>query len=346
MTISNENLSRKVKSRIKKSNLVKLLAVPLAVTMLGAITPASFGALESDDVGMYGSILVSRKAHSAATSMKQGRYGEAQGQYKALIGQNPKEDDFYFGYYEASRKLRQWPEVALALEQLFQHNPRYKDKMTLEYGECLYHMNRYSEAEPVLKKALAKVDQPSIVEKQLKKLMRKSIIIRKKHIGKVVVPKLIVHKAPAPRIEAEEEASHPHTSDVDLNVKAAFLKSESILVCVYKGFEKDKFVSFYRPPKAKYKIIEYLKGPPLNKHLPVRYEFHDKTDKGKPKGWEFKGRKSMPKVGSKWIIFIPNAVPVDGMFETYHGSYGRMAYDGDSIDRVLRILEQHKGQTR
>ena len=328
-----------------KNGFFKLLAIPLALTLIGVSSPNSYGALETDDVGMYGSILVSRKAHAAATAMKQGRYAEAQGHYRALIGMNPKEDDFYFGLYESSRKMGQWPEVGLALEQLFQHNPKYEDQMTLEYGECLYHLNRYSDAEPVLKKALTKIDQPSIVEKQLKKLMRKSIIIKKKHIGKVVVPKYKVYKTEK-YVETKEEDYHPHTSDVDLNIKAAFLKSEAILVAEYQGFEKDGLISYYKPPKAKFKIIEFLKGPPLNKALPIRYEFHDKTNKGKPEGWKFDPKTTMPEKGSKWIIFIPNAVPVDGMFETYHGSYGRMAYNSDSIDKVLKVLEQHKGQTR
>ena len=344
MNISNEKFSRKAK--FARRQLKKIFAFPLALILIGVSSQTAFAAIDSDDVGMYGSILVSRKAHAAATAMKSGQYGEAQMHYKALIALNPKEDDFYFGFYQASRKMRQWPEVALALEQLFQHNPKYKSQMPLEYGECLYHLNRYSDAEPVLKKALLRVEQPSIVDKQLKKLMRKSIIIRKKHKGKVVVP---VYKKIAPRPTREKieaEMVHPHLTDVDLNVKTAFLKSESILVCEYNGFEKDGFISYYRPPKAKFRIIEFLKGPPLNKSLPVRYEFHDKTNKKKPKDWKFDAKKLMPKKGSKWIIFIPNAVPVDGMFETYHGSYGRMAYNGDSIDQVLQILEQHKGQTR
>lgn len=342
MTHPDDKFMRKA----KKSGLLKLLTLPLAFTLVGIFSPAGFGALEADDVGMYGSILVSRKAHAAATAMKQGQYAEAQMHYKALIGMNPKEDDFYFGLYEASRKMGQWPEVALALEQLFQQSPKYKKLMPLEYGECLYHMNRYSDAEPVLKDALAHVEEPSIVEKQLKKLMRKSIIIRKKHVGKIVVPKY-KEIAPVPvREKVTEKQANPQQSDVALNLKAAYLRSECIVIAEYKGFEQEGMVSFYRPPKANYRIEEVLKGHDMNKSLPIRFEFHDKTNKPKPKDWKFDEKTTMPEKGSKWIIFIPNAIPVDGMFETYHGSYGRLAFNEDNYDKVLRILEQHKGQTR
>lgn len=340
------NPDEKFMRRVKSNRFLKFLALPLAFTLVGVISPPSFGALEADDVGMYGSILVSRKAHAAATAMKQGQYAEAQMHYKALIGMNPKEDDFYFGLYEASRKMGQWPEVALALEQLFQHNPKYKSQMPLEYGECLYHMNRYSDAEPVLKAALAKVEQPSIVEKQLKKLMRKSIIIRKKHVGKIVVPKYKEIKPVPKRAKVTEKMANPQQSNVALNLKAAYLRSECIVIAEYKGFEKDGMISFYRPPQANFRIEEILKGHGMNKALPIRYEFHDKTNKPKPKDWKFDEKTTMPEKGSKWIIFIPNAIPVDGMFETYHGSFGRLAFTEDNYDKVLRILEQHKGQTR
>ena len=325
---------------------LKFWALPVAFSLVGAIAGPGLCALETDDVGMYGSILISRKAHAAATAMKQGQYGEAQMHYKALIGMDPKEDDFYFGLYEASRKKQQWPEVALAQEQLFQHNPKYKAEMPLEYGECLYHMNKYSEAEPVLKAALAKVEEPSIVEKQLKKLMMKSIIIKQKHVGKIVVPKYKVI-APVPKRETvTQKMADPQTSSTALNMEAAYLRSECIVIAEYKGYEKDDMVTFYNPPKAIYRIEESLKGHDMNKTLPIRYEFHDKTNKPKPEGWKFDEKEMMPEKGSKWIIFIPNAIPVDGQFETYHGSYGRLEYNEDNYDKVLRILEQHKGQTR
>lgn len=309
--------------------------------------PTVYGAAEADDVGVYGSILIARKAHEAAIALKQQNWAAAQGLYKSLIGMKPDEDDFYFGLYEASRRMQQWAEVGGALDQLFQHAQKYRNKMALEYGECLFHQNKYSEAEPVLKEALTKIDQPSLVEKQLKLVMIKGIRKHVKVVGPIVKPLVkpdLTPKAPPPKIKQEQ--IDPNTSDVDLKLNIAYMKSECVLVATFDHMVKsDEMITFYNPPEAIYKIERILKGPPLNRTLPLRYEFHDKTNDPKPKGWKFNEQKMMPKKGSKWIIFIQNAVPVDRKFETYHGCWGRIQYTEDNIDKVLKIKDEHKGQS-
>lgn len=301
-------------------------------------------ALGTDEIGMYGSVLISAKADKAARALKSKRFEEAKILYKELTSDSPNEDDFYFGYYYSSRMLGSWRDVGSALKELFQSKPTLKDRMLIEYGECLFHLNRYTDAEPILRLALTKVETPSIVEKHINRIIHKGIIEHKPVIGKPATPVIVIHKRPKPRKPDDERTSHPATSDVDLNLKAAFLKSESILVAKFKKYDKRASVSFYQPPKAIYRIEKIIKGPPLNKTLPIRFEFHSKTDKGKPEGWKFDPKTMMPKAGSKWIIFIENSVPVDRMFETYHGCYGRIPYTDDTIDDVMRIVGQHKGQ--
>ncbi len=192
--------------------------------------------------------------------------------------------------------------------------------------------------------ALASVDEESLVDRKIKKLMTKSIIQRELVKGEVVVPKL-VKIAPVPkRKEVSQGEVHHDSSTYGLTLDNAFT-SEAILVCEYKGYEHEGMITYFKPPRANYHIEEFLKGPPLNKSLPVRYEFHEKVNQPKPADWKF-SESLMPAKGSKWIIFIPNAVPIDGMFETYHGSFGRLEYNEDNLDKVLKIIEQHKGQTR
>ncbi len=334
---------------------------PSCARFLFKLTPASFlvllifisptstthGASVSDEVGMYGSIAVAREAREAAVAMKQNNFALAQGKYKLLIGMQPDEDDFYFGIYESSRKMGQWQEVGGALNQLFLHAPKYKDKMSQEYGECLYHLNRYDEAEEAMKLALARISEPPIIEKQLRKLYRKSIIKHTPVVGPIVKP---IDKSPIEPVKPPplipEEQYHPHTSNVDLNLETAYEKSECVLIASYKKYEQgDGMTTFYNPPKAIFRIKKILKGPPLNPTLPLRYEFHDKTSKPKPKGWKFDPKKMMPKKGSDWIIFIQNAVPVERMFESYHGSWGRIPFTENNIDKILNIKQQHRGQS-
>lgn len=323
------------------------LAVPLAMTLLGITAAGSFAALEGDDVGMYGSITVSRRAHQAATAMKKGDYAMAQGEYRTLIGLSPKTEDFYFGLYEASSKLQQWDQVALALEELFRIDPNYKAKLDYEYGECLFHQNRYDEAEPMLKKALASVNEPSLVDEKLKTIYTKGIIISDKVKGKVIDWVEPVAFVAPKRVEVDPDEVHAHRSKYGLTLENGFAQSESIIVAEYKGFEADGIVSFFNPPKAYYSRTDYLKGNiPKNKTIPIRYEFHEKIGENKPEGWKFDEKTTMPKPGSKWILFINSAVPIDGMIETYHGSWGRKEFNEENYDKILQVIEQHKGQTR
>ena len=318
----------------------KIFALPISIAFLICSTPSI---LAFDDVGVYGSIKVASKADAAAEAFRIRNFIEARRHCRDLIGMAPEHDEFYFGFYQASRSLKDWREAGLALEQLFQHNAKFKNELALEYGEVLFNLNRYSEAEPYLKKALATIDTPSIVDKYVARLIRKGDIVHKPVVNEPAEVKYVVIEQPAPRPEIDETKINPLTSDTGLKIKWAYLQSESIVVAEYRGFERDEIMSYYSPPTAIYKITKILKGHRMNPTLPVRYEFHDKTNKDKPKDWKFDEATMMPKVGSKWIIFIPNSVPVDGKFETYHGSFGRMPYK--DIDKVLRILGQHTGQT-
>lgn len=335
--------TRKLLRKLKSS----LLAVPISFSLLGAIGSPVSAAMESDDVGFYGSVTIQRAAQAAASAMKKGDYGSAQGEYRKAIGFDPQQEDFYFGLYEASHKMQQWDQATLALEELFNKNPKFKDQMLLEYGEALFHLNRYDEAEPVLKKALAKVSEPSIVETRLKRLMEKSIIVHKPEPGRIieyVEPEKFVAPEREGKLAAHEV--HEHTSRKSLTFLNAFMKCEGVFVAEYKGYQHEGPVSYYKPPQANFHIVEYLKGPPLSKTLPIKFEFHEKiVGEEKPADWKF-SESMMPKKGSKWLIFIPVCVPIDGKFETFHGSYGIQEWNEKNIDEIHRIIQEHQGQAK
>lgn len=334
---------------------------------LGGMVAVSFAVgaaklpAKADDTGFFGSVTVQRFAEDAAHSWRKGDYVKAMQGYRKCIGLDPKESLFYYGLYSSAAKANLWDQAAFAVEQLVDQDPGLKPKLNFEYGEVLYHQNRYNEAVPLLKAALSTADQESLVTTKMKSLMTKSIPPQVKpqvgapHVAPVAP---IVPEKPPERLEKkEQQAVRPDTSDSGLNYQNAF-KSESITVCEYEGFVKRDDISFYNPPTAKYHIIKRLKGPPLNRSLPIRFEFHNKTESigqvgalnkkiesGKmPSGWKF-GPDKMPAVGSKWIIFIPNAVPrSDGAFDTYQGSYGRQEATEDNLNMIYRIIEEHKGQ--
>lgn len=115
--------------------------------------------------------------------------------------------------------------------------------------------------------------------------------------------------------------------------------SESIVMAEYLGYEKGE-IHFNNPPLANYHITKILKGPPLNKSIPIKYEFHDHSNPPAPKGWKFSDS-DMPKKGSKWILFIKYAVPHNDMFETYEGSYGRQEASEENLNAVYDLLNAH-----
>lgn len=325
---------------------VSACALPFAMVctfVVSLSTPFALRAAESDDVGVYGSVMTTRKASSAAEHMRKAQWGEAQADYRALIGENPKQEDFYVGLYKSSMKLNQWDQVALALDELCNINPTYKDKLSLERGECNYHLNRYTEAEPQLKLALQKIDQPSLLEQRYEKLLQKSTITHVPIAGPI--PEYIppVKHEPVKFVATDVQGSHFDSSEHSLSLQNAFLRSEKIVVADFVGYE-GKNITYFSPPKAIYKLDRFLKGGALNKTIYLRYEFHNKTNTKRPNGFKFDA-KEMPEPGSKWILFIDNAVPVDGMYETYKGSFGRLEYTDENLDKILQIIETHKGQT-
>lgn len=316
-----------------------LVVVPIIITLLNSASGAANAALESDTVGFYGSVLVTRLAVQGVKAMKAGSWAEAQTAYIKLIGLNPKEEDFYFGLYWSSYNLQQWDQVMRALQELFALRSEYKERMTLEYGEALFKLNRYDEAEVYLKKALTHVNEESFLQQRLKRVVAKSSFDDKPVLGKIP-EKYFEHED----IKAAPYVPTPEDPRKALTLENAFLLSEAILVCTFKSYEKgDGAITFFNPPKAIFHIDEELKtSARWNPTIPIRFEFHEDLKEDKPAGWKF-SPDMMPKKGSKWIIFIPNSVPVDGAFKTYHGKFGIIPYTVDEYDKVLKIIKEHQG---
>lgn len=310
-----------------------LWTVPgLLVGMLAALPSFAFKVPPHN----WSSDSIALRADVAAKAMNESRYSAAENAYRALIGLDPKEEDFYLGLYAAAMKAEHWDSASLALEELIDKKPEVKGKIAKQLQEIFEKTHRASDAKKVAP-LVAKAD-PTYIDTRVAALISKSLLPEIKEEE----PKPV---GPPPREEVTPESVHAHTSKFGLTFLNAY-QSESIVVAEYVGMDKTDNVTYFKPPRANYRIKEYLKGPPLNPFLPIRYEFHDVTGGTKPEGWKFDEASMMPKKGSKWIIFIPNAVPIDGSFETYHGNFGRQEYTDENLDKILKIIEEHKGQVR
>ena len=123
---------------------------------------------------------------------------------------------------------------------------------------------------------------------------------------------------------------------------------ESIVVGEYVGCNERSRVSDgevtsktaitpFTPPGALFRVADVLKGPPLNHVITIRFDFFD--NKPTPNNWKF-DKSMMPKPGSKWILFISEAVPhgVLREFETWNGSLGREAFSDERVTEIRKVL--------
>ncbi len=128
--------------------------------------------------------------------------------------------------------------------------------------------------------------------------------------------------------------------------ESAFRMSEWIGICEFIGYHKGNDISYDKPPQAEYRLIKRLKGPPnTEKVIRVNFRFDCVTASNASRDWNF-ADEMMPPVGSRWIVFLPEAIPLPGRaFETYKGSSGRQAASDENLRLIYAILEAHHGQT-
>jgi len=334
-----------------------LIAKSLSLSALIALTVISPGqAIDpADDAGLFGSITVAKQAREALKALDAQDYQKALNGYRAAIGMDNGVKEFYYGLLYSGQKAQAWDQVSVALDAIAEKDPEAKPHLAFEYGNCYAKTGRYEEAVPLLKVALLNKDKdnaflservkrlatltkapaPPVVLSDEEKARRAKIAAQIEEAGKKPVAPPIVHADDQNRDKSKAGSDYVN----------AWLGSEWIGICEYRGYEKPKNgpILFNNPPTANFYWTEWIKGPPLNRHVPIKYKFYEHDGMTKPEGWKF-GPDKMPAVGSKWIIFIPNAIPVEGGFDTYKGSYGRQEATDDNLGSILAEKETHHGQ--
>ncbi len=344
----------------KRTSMFKnkaLIAPGLSLLMTASLGLASFSpalALENlDDVGLFNSITVTRNAREAAKQAKSSQWEAALRAYRQAIANasnSPESKDLFYGLYNAAQKSNDWNTAGQALDTIFENDPTAKAHLLAEYGQVLTNQNRFDEAIPVLKKALATADtDQNFLPTKLRELMIKTETVKevpKRELTQEEKDRMIAEVTPR-KIEHREtvrgeDVNVQHSANAK-SFENAYSYCEFIGICVYEGYEKSPDITFFHPPIANFKIEKILKGPKLNRTFPVRFEFHDKTAKDRPKDWKF-SEDMMPKKGSRWLLFTDAAIPTNGAFETFRGNFGRMEATDENLDQIYRVIELHRGQ--
>jgi tetratricopeptide (TPR) repeat protein len=315
--------------------------------------------LSFNETGSTGSITITKHANDAARAFAGGDWAKARDEYRIAISMSPDTIEFYYGLYDVCAHSKEYDQVAFALEKIFELEPNKKKQLGAEYGEALYHLKRYDEAIPVLQQALIDANTP-MPKLDLTILAPKAQAPEPKppaaststttttataaSVGTVTSANdiLLPGGAFSKLTDKPKEALSPETTkelaDYSKSFENAF-HSECIILATYEDYTRSPDTSYFHPPIAHYRITKFLKGPPLNKDLPLRYEFHDRSKStAAPKGWKFTEDK-MPEKGSEWILFIKNGLPRDGAFDTYMGNYGRQPATEDNLNHIYSLLE-------
>jgi hypothetical protein len=102
--------------------------------------------------------------------------------------------------------------------------------------------------------------------------------------------------------------------------------SDSIVVAQSQGFSEKKEVSSEQLP---FKILTVLKGPPIGRSL-IAITVTSENLSSKPK---------LKIKGSRWILYIPDAVSKNGSFKTYRGAAGCVEYSERNLNDTLNEIE-------
>ncbi len=300
----------------KRASVRTLLAtsLPLATVLAVANCYPSRALDAAEDVGVFGSIAVARQAREGAKGIKTGDYTKALNAYRTAIGLNTDVTEFYYGLLVAGQKLEAWDQVNLALDAIAEKDPTAKLHLAYEFGNCYTKTGRYDEAIPMLKAALKNNDlDGAYLHDKIQKLIAMTA---------APAPPVVKTQAQLDREkELEEEAKkaaappfkpplhgpddfNPDKTAIASDYANAFLKSEWIGICEYRGYEKKEGILFNNPPTAHFYWTKCLKGPPLNHDMPIKFKFYENDGVKKPEGWKFLAKiKCLLKVASGLFSF-------------------------------------------
>lgn len=342
----------------RHSRIGNLLYVSFLITCLAFLSTNSCRAGDADDPGPWRSISVNRHVVQANRLMQERRYGNARDEYLKAISINPGIVDIHIGLHEACKKYPDWAQDLTTMEKIFELEPSTKKQYSADYGVALYHAQRYDEAIAWLKKGLSDMNSV-MLPSPLPPTNKDAVTVWKAPPVEAPVAKPAIAINPdqlntnaggLPTTKASwGRQQFTWTPIVTMEERSKLAQnfenachSECIVVAEYLGYQKGD-IHYNHPPRAEFRIVRILKGPPLNKALPLRYEFHDHTSSDPPAGWKF-AENMMPGKNSQWILFIPHAVPRLQLFDTYEGSYGRQAATEENLNKIYALLEK-RGET-
>ncbi|MGD9683501.1 MAG: hypothetical protein AB7W16_20235 [Candidatus Obscuribacterales bacterium] len=123
-----------------------------------------------------------------------------------------------------------------------------------------------------------------------------------------------------------------------LTYEQAVDHSEYIVVAKFSQFiDVEDQYTWFSNPLSEFQVVTTISGPRLPRKIVVPFFFRPLAISQRPKNWTIED--SMPKHGSKWILFLRNGT-VDGTYTTYQGSFGRLKFSRRNVNMTREIVDR------
>lgn len=117
------------------------------------------------------------------------------------------------------------------------------------------------------------------------------------------------------------------------SLEEGLTQSPYVVVATFESIDS-RGADFLRGTESQFIVTQVLKGKIPKGPLTLSYSFHDNTPCLPIKGWKI-SQETLPQKGSKWILILSNKDP---KASTYRGSFGRLPYTKQNLNKVGKLL--------
>jgi hypothetical protein len=121
------------------------------------------------------------------------------------------------------------------------------------------------------------------------------------------------------------------------SIPDACAHSESVLIAKYQQCVSADKQSLSDSRRAKFKVVQILKGPIIDGDVEIKYEAHDLEVIQKPSGWRF-FEKQLPRIGDSYILCVEHLTSNKTSLDTYQGANGIFPVSPGNLEAFASAL--------
>lgn len=112
--------------------------------------------------------------------------------------------------------------------------------------------------------------------------------------------------------------------------------AQQVVIAEFVAYQAPAKVDYFEGVPSQWKVVEVLKGKPLEGVIQVHWDFYDGAPCLPDPNYRFDPA-TMPAAASRWILFVDP--PMEGdVWRTYRGPHGRWPADDAHLEKAKRIV--------